>query len=83
MKKRLTITIDSETGSYELDTPDGSMPFDIMGQVIADMLVRFFDPDHPIEPDENGVINLNKQVDHEDEDIINVFRKEVDKKIIN
>ncbi len=68
MKRKLTITIDTDTGSYELNTPDGAISFDLLGEVISDIILRFFDKDNPPEVNEDGVIHLTGTEDVSTED---------------
>lgn len=77
-KQRLIITIDVDEDQYELDTPDGGIDFEYLGQVIADLMLRLFDPENPVEPNENGIINLNEPATPSKPDMLNKPRTKKD-----
>lgn len=58
-KKRLVICLDHDSGDYIIDTPDGQLSFDLLGKVLSDFLLKFFDPDNPPPVSDDGVIKLS------------------------
>lgn len=43
--KRLIINIDEDNEDYTIESPDGEIDTGIIGSVIADIMIRYFDPD--------------------------------------
>ena len=59
-KRRLVITVDHSTGNYVIDTPDGQINYVILGEILSDFLLKYFDPAKPPVIGADGVIDLNQ-----------------------